>query len=199
MARPSKFNRQEAVEFAMNEFWREGYEANSIKALSEKMGITRSSFYNAFGSRQSLFGEALTLYCSQSPDRALIDATPEMSIKKLLTDILRVVCKARSDDPEARGCLAVNCAAELCNTNMELGPKLEDLILGSAARIETLLSWALARGEINEGVNIHTLALSLQNLLIGLNVLSKVVRSEDELWQVAQMTLQGLDLLAETE
>jgi len=198
MARPSKFNRQEAVEFAMNEFWREGYEANSVKALSEKLGITRSSFYNAFNSRQALFGEALALYCSQTPDRALVNATPDMSIKQLLTDTLRAVCKSRSQDSEARGCLAVNCVAELCNTNDELGPKLEDIILGSAARLETLLGWGVASGEIHEEVNIHALALSLQNLIIGLNVLSKVVRTEADLWQVAKMTLQGLDLLAET-
>jgi len=198
MARPSKFNRQEAVEFAMNEFWREGYEANSVKALSEKLGITRSSFYNAFGSRPALFGEALALYSSQTPDRALAKATPDMSIKKLLTDTLREICKSRSEDPEARGCLAVNCVAELCNTNEELGPKLEETILGCAARVETLLGWGVASGEINEEANIHALALSLQNLIIGLNVLSKVVREEADLWQVAKITLQGLDLLAET-
>ena len=52
MARPSKFDRKEAVELAMNEIWRDGYEANSVKALSEKLGITRSSFYNAFSSRR---------------------------------------------------------------------------------------------------------------------------------------------------
>jgi len=182
----------------MNEIWREGYEANSVKALSEKLGITRSSFYNAFGSRQALFGEVLALYCSQTPDRTLVEATPEMSIKKLLTGTLRAVCKSRSEDPEARGCLAVNCVAELCNTNDELGRKLEDTILGSTARIETLLGWGVTSGEIGSEVNIHALALSLQNLLVGLNVLSKVVRKEADLWQVARTTLQGLNLLKET-
>lgn len=198
MARPSKFNREEAVEFAMNEIWREGYEANSVKALSEKLGITRSSFYNAFDSRQALFGEVLALYASQTPDRALAEATPDMSIKKLLSDTLRMVCKNSSDDPQARGCLAVNCAAELCNTNDQLGPLLEGALLGSAARIETLLDWAVASGEIKADVNTHALALSVQNLIVGLTVMSKIVRKESDLWLVARTTLQGLDLLAET-
>ncbi len=198
MARPSKFNREEAVKFAMNEFWRDGYEANSVKALSEKLGITRSSFYNAFDSRQALFDEVLTLYFNQSPDRALTKATPEMSIKKLLTDTLRDVCKVRSEDPEARGCLAVNCVAELCNTNDDLGPKLEQAVLSNAAHIEKILGWGVANGEINAQTNIHALALSLQNLFIGLNIMAKVVRKEADLWQVAKTTLQGLDLLAET-
>jgi len=197
MARPSKFNREEAVTFAMNEIWREGYEANSVKALSEKLGITRSSFYNAFGSRQALFCEALALYSSQTPDRALREATPDMSIKKLLTGTLRTICKSRSKDPEARGCLAVNGVAELCNINNELGPMLEQAILGSAERIEELLQWGVANGEIKVEVDTHALALSLQNLIVGLNVMSKIVRKEADLWKVAKTTLEGLDLLAE--
>jgi len=196
MARPAKFNREEAVERAMNEIWREGFEANSVKALSEKLGITRSSFYNAFGSREALFREVLALYRGQTPDRALAEAAPGVPIKKLLTDTFRAVCKSRSQDPEARGCLAINCVAELCGTNDKLGPMLEEAVLGSAARIETLLGRGVANGEIDVDADVHALALSLQNLLIGLNVMSKVVRKEADLWLVARTTLRGLDLLA---
>jgi len=35
-------------------------------------------------------------------------------------------------------------------------------------------------------------ALALQNLLIGLNVMCKVVRSEKDLWRAARQTLKGL-------
>lgn len=198
MARPSKFDRGEAVELAMNEIWREGYEANSVKALSEKIGITRSSFYNAFGSREALFGEVLALYFSQAPDRALAEATPDVSIKKLFTDTFRAVCESRSADREARGCLAINCVAELCATNDKLGNKLKEAVLARVAHIETILGWGIANGEIDDEVDTHALALTLQNLFIGLSVLSKVVRDEHDLWRVARTTLRGLGLLAET-
>lgn len=198
MARPSKFNREDAVEFAMNEIWRDGYEANSVKALSEKLGITRSSFYNAFGSREALFGDVLARYFSQTPDRALAEATPDMSIKTLFTDTFHAVCASRSGDREGRGCLAVNCVAELCNTNDTLGETLKEAFLERVARIETILGWGIASGEIDDEVDTRALALTLQNLFIGLNVLSKVVRDEHDLWQVARTTLLGLTLLAET-
>lgn len=51
-------------------FWRDGYQANSVKALSERLGITRSSFYNAFESREAMFMEAFERYLERSPDRA---------------------------------------------------------------------------------------------------------------------------------
>ena len=74
MARPSKFDRDEAIETAMEAFWRAGYQACSVRALSERLGITRSSFYNAFGSREALFREALARYGDQAPDQAFADA-----------------------------------------------------------------------------------------------------------------------------
>jgi len=197
MARPSKFNRDEAVEFAMNEIWRNGYEASSVKALSEKLGITRSSFYNAFGSRELLFKEALDLYFSQSPDQALATATPGTPIKKLLTNTFRQACRTRAADPEGRGCLAINSVTELCNVHVELGPLLTEAVLGSISHIELVLAWGVAQGEIAADTNLHAKALALQNLLIGLNVMCKVISNEDELWVTAKTTLDGLDLYEE--
>ena len=45
---------------------------------------------------------------------------------------------------------------------------------------------------------MHAKALALQTLMVGLNVLCKVVRDEGELWASARATLDGLDLLEET-
>lgn len=199
MARPLKFDREKAVEIAMNEFWQNGYEASSVKALSEKLGITRSSFYNAFGSQEALFKEALTLYFDQSPDLALAKAVPGVPIKALLTQTFRAACKARASDSQARGCMAVNGVAELCNVNDELGDVLDAAILGSLSRMEQLLEWGVAQGEISEDTDLHATALALQNLLMGLNVMCKVVRDEQELWKTAEVTLKGLGLLAKQE
>ncbi len=197
MVRPSKFNKEDAIAFAMNEIWKNGYEATSVKALSEKLGITRSSFYNAFNSREALFEQVLALYASQSPDRAFRTAAPDIPVRTLLTETFRTVCMVRAADKDGRGCLAVNSVSELCNTKSALGPLLEKAMLGNIARIEALLKRGVANGEINPKTDIHTLALSVKTLLVGLNTLSKFVRSEDELWRIASTTLRGLDLLEE--
>jgi TetR/AcrR family transcriptional repressor of nem operon len=74
---------------------------------------------------------------------------------------------------------------------------LAEVVLGSAARFDRLLEIAKGGGEIPAEVNTHATALALQNLMVGLNVLCKVVRSEDELWLLARTTLKGLGLLWE--
>jgi len=197
MARPSEFDRHEAVEIVMNEIWKNGYEASSVKSLSEKLGITRSSFYNAFGSRQNLLKEALKLYFNQSPDIALTNAVPGVSIRQLFTSTFKAACKARGMDQQGRGCLAINCVAELCNVDDELGPVMEHAILSSLKRMETLLNWGVAQKELDPQIDIPGTALALQNLLMGLNIMCKVVRSERDLWKTAQITLKALNLYKE--
>jgi TetR/AcrR family transcriptional repressor of nem operon len=194
IGRPAKFDRQAAVEVAMNEIWKNGLEACSAKALSEKLGITRSSFYNAFGSREALFQEALDLYFSISPDRVLAHVGADASVLEVLTRMFRDVCRVRAADLEARGCMAVNCVAELVGVDATLGPVMEDAVRHSLDRLERLLRRAAANGEIEDTGDLKRKALALQNLLIGLNVMSKVVRSEEELWTGVELTLKGLGL-----
>lgn len=196
MGRTKTFDRDQAVVTVMNKMWKHGYEACSVKSISEKLGITRSSFYNTFGTREELFLEVLQRYFEQSPDRALEDIDGS---KEVLLEICRVfnqACRARADDPEARGCLAINCVSELVGVNETLGPLLSEAVQASLKRFEKLLLLATEKGELPSS-DIQTTALALKNLLIGINVLSKVVTDYDTLWAPARQTLIGLNVYKE--
>ena len=179
MARPSGFDKDAAIQTAMQEIWRNGYEQSSVKALSEKLGITRSSYY------------------AQSPDRVLHGDLPPVPIRTLITDTFRAVCASRACDPQGRGCLAINSLAELAGKHPELGPLLMGAVLRSAERFEYLLTIATNNGELPLEANTHGMALALQNLLIGINAFSKVLHSEDELWLTAKTTLMAIGLYQE--
>lgn len=196
MGRPVQFDRDDALQVAMDEFWRHGYEATSVKSLSEILGITRSSFYNSFGSRDALFIEALDLYNSESPDRAFGEAGRGVPIKALITRVFKAACHARATDPEARGCLFVCSVAELSNVvaHPELSAHLNKMVLGSVARIEELLNWAVTQSELPKTTDTHALALTVQSLLMGLNVLCKAVPNEKDLWRAARFSLDQLGL-----
>ena len=192
MGRPIAFDREQAIETAMNAFWRKGYEACSVKALSEELGITRSSFYNAFGSREALFDLALQAYAARSPDKALAETSATPPIRPLLTRTFRQICAARARDPERRGCLIVNTVAELGGAGHPVGKQVTGLLLCSIEMIEGLLKRAVAAGELAETTDTATIALALQNLMIGLNLLCKSVPEEERLWAAARATLEGL-------
>ena len=51
MARPREFDEAAVLDAAMDCFWRNGYEATSVRDLAAHMGITGASLYNAFGGK----------------------------------------------------------------------------------------------------------------------------------------------------
>jgi AcrR family transcriptional regulator len=66
MARPREFDEEEALDAAMSCFWRDGYEATSVRDLAARMGIAGASLYNAFGDKRALFRRALERYAERS-------------------------------------------------------------------------------------------------------------------------------------
>ncbi len=59
MARPREFNEEKALDRAMRVFWTQGYEGTSLHDLLGAMGISKSSFYETFGSKRDLFMRSL--------------------------------------------------------------------------------------------------------------------------------------------
>jgi AcrR family transcriptional regulator len=60
--RPAVFDRAVALQAAMKLFWERGYEGTSFDDLISAMGISASSFYNSFGSKEALYCEATQSY-----------------------------------------------------------------------------------------------------------------------------------------
>jgi len=191
MGRNKAFDREAAVKIVMQEIWRIGYEACSVKAISEKLGITRSSFYNSFGTREKLFLEVLHVYFEQSPDRNLDKINGDKPVLPEICRIFKTVCMVMAHDPESKGCLAINSLVELVGINDELGADISGAVKVRVELFEKLLRLAAEKGEITDK-NISSKAISLQSVLIGINVICKVIQDGDSLWSSTKQTLAGL-------
>lgn len=194
MGRPRGFNQDAAVEIALDAFWRDGFEACSVKALSERLGITRSSFYNAFESREALFDLALQAYRERSPDRTLQREPPDAPARQVLTRGFREICRALADETTPSGCLVANTIAELGGTAHPVAAALRELMLGRVKWVERLLERGVARGELPGDMEAAGVALAVVNTMLGLNIMAKASADEGRLWLSARTMLQGLGL-----
>lgn len=197
--RPVEFDRGTAVHAAMDEFWKRGFEAVSASDLAAAMSIERSSFYNSFGDRETVFLEALRAYGRLVPDRVLGEIRPGQSVKPILRRVFREICRVRAGDPDARGCLIVNSVGELVGVNEKLGRRIEAAVENSIAVYRALLRQAVAQGEIAPPADIPGAARAFAAFVSGLNTVSKVIRSERELWAMCEAFLRRFGFGPERE
>jgi len=194
MGRPAQFCREEAVSIAMDAFWTKGYDV-PVSELANAMSITRSSFYNCFKTREALFDDVLDLYGQSTPDYFLSKLSDDAPILPAIRRALKALCHDRANDPEAKGCLLINCLAQANDTNSS-APQLTDLMTSKIDCYRELLISAEKRGECTLAADARTVAYAIVTHMIGLNIMCKIVRSEDSLWQTTELVLGGLGLAA---
>jgi TetR/AcrR family transcriptional repressor of nem operon len=95
--------------------------------------------------------------------------------------------------------MAVNSVSELVGVNPVLGPVLENAFLNNIKCFEALLEESIRQGLLPENTDAHSLALALQNTLMGLNTMSQLVKSEPELWSATRVTLEALNVYRELQ
>ncbi|HEV2673696.1 MAG TPA: TetR/AcrR family transcriptional regulator [Aliidongia sp.] len=188
MARPREFDETQALAQARDLFWQQGYEATSLADLLDAMGISKSSFYETFGSKHALFLRALTQYQDQQATeletRLAIGPTARAAIEALFRGV--VACE------QARGCMT-------CNEAVELGPRdpaVEAQVGSALADVETQLTQTIERGQREGSIGrVHdaaTLARLLSVALSGLQVMLRARTGRQHLDETVEIILKLL-------
>lgn len=191
--RPRTFDMEQALECALQVFWRQSYEGASLADLTEAMGINRPSLYAAFGSKEGLFRKVLERYVSGPgayARAALCQPTAYAVVQHMLQDAIDTITHP-SYPP---GCLTVQGAlsggAETAPIQQALMAHRTALELGLRERLEC----AKAEGDLPSEANPSDLARYLMVLIQGMSVQAVSGATKEELQRVAQMAVQGLPL-----
>ena len=116
--RPRAFDASEVIDRSLEVFWQHGFTSTTTSMLEAELGMTQSSIYNAFGSKQELLELVFNRY-EERLDQALIaplvaSDSPE-ALEQFVSGLLEWV--GREDQ---RGCLLLNLAGELGETNPDI-------------------------------------------------------------------------------
>lgn len=190
--RPRLLDRDQALEAALQLFWRHGYEGTSVADLTAAMGVTPPSLYAAFGSKDALYREALDRYGASHgafTRRALAEEpTARAAIERILRDAVSVYCAG----PQPRGCMLATGALTCSPEHEEVAADLARRRLAGIAALRTRFDRAMAAGELAPATDTAALAAYYGAVIQGISiqardgvprkVLQAVARAALEVW-----------------
>lgn len=192
MARTREFDTEAAVSRAMELFWTRGYEATSVRDLTQHLGIGQGSLYAAFGDKDGLYRAALEHYRTTLAAAALRSleegADVRAAIRALLTERIRIAV-----ENDGRGCLAVNAVCERLPRDAATRRTVREMQEASREVLVEVLRSAVERGEIAGRHDPDRVAAFLITFLNGLLVSSKITPDARSLEPLAELALTVLD------
>jgi len=180
VARPVEIDRDAAFRVARDLFWRRGYVATSLGELLDAMGISRSSFYAAFGGKRALFEAVLDDYRARTADiLARIDAR-EAGLDALGAFLARTIVEPTGEE-RRRGCLLVNSVIELEAVDAGLHARGVEALGELRLTIDRWLRAAAEAGALRADVPVEALVDATDLTVRGLRVASREGASRAEL------------------
>ena len=176
----------------MRLFWRKGYAATSVEDLIEALHLSRSSLYDTFGDKRTLFLEALKLYSEKvlsATARTLNESpSPIVGIQKVFDDLIAGI----GSETGELGCFMVNSVAELVPYDpdvTEIATKYADLL---QQLFMTVLTEARSQNMVTKKQTPEQLAAYVFNMIQGMRVLIKSGATREQVQAISDITLKSL-------
>lgn len=193
MARTREFDEDEVLEQAMQVFWRRGYQATTVADLLAAMGLSKSSFYETFGTKRDLLLTALARYAGSGMSGLIAplleDGASRPQIEKTLAKMVR---HARSADGR-RGCLVNNTLGEVAPNDAVVFKATREVLEQLEAILTAVVARGQKRGEIARRESARALARFLANTIGGLNLAAKARPDRQTLDDIVRVALGALD------
>jgi TetR/AcrR family transcriptional repressor of nem operon len=192
MPRTKSFDELETLDKARDLFWEKGYNGTPPQDILDGTGLSRSSLYDTYGDKHTLFIKSLHRY-RQTETAAAIEyldaaADPAQAIRR----IFHAAYDAMTAEEPRKGCLMVNSINELAPHD----PEVENIIRENRQALEDGYARAIRRGQ-QQGRIVRThqpraLARYLVNSLWGLTTNIKLGIEKKAADDVVRLTLSIL-------
>ena len=190
--RPRSFDRDQALQRALEVFWTRGYGPATVAELCAAMGINPPSLYAAFGNKDALFLEALQHYETTywaSPWQALDD---EADLRRAMERFLFEAAAILSSRDVPCGCLVVQNSGSVSTESEGVGDALRLLREASKASFRKRLERARAAGDLPAGADVEALAATFAAILQGMSAQARDGAAREALEGIARASLAML-------
>jgi AcrR family transcriptional regulator len=188
--RPRSFDREQALERAMEVFWRHGFEATSISDLTAAMNINPPSLYAAFGDKERLFLEAVERYGCRGPSaQAILDDAP--SAHAAVERLLQAAAREFTNRAHPPGCMVISAATNCSAGSAHIQAALAKLRRESEASLKARIERGIAAGELPARTHGAALARFYVTVLEGMSVQARDGASRKSLLATAETAMRA--------
>jgi TetR/AcrR family transcriptional regulator, transcriptional repressor for nem operon len=175
MARSVNFDETEAIDKAVRLFWEKGYCDTSAQDIVDRLQLNRSSIYNTFKDKRTLFLRSLLRY-RQSESEGLLAflATQEPTLASVQM-LLEFVVAASYQTDTCKGCLMVNSATELGARDQEVRGIIAENVTEVVTAFEDFIRKGQQGGAFPAERDSEALAIALFHSITALRVTTKVM------------------------
>lgn len=193
MAAPPQFDPEQVLDDALGVFWSSGYEATSLQDLLKAMRLSKSSFYQAFGSKQQLFERCLRRYREKMAQSMLERLDQAGSGRRFISEVLQSAVVEARGKQKPRGCLVMNTANEFAQRDPEVAAWVRQGVDRFKAVFEAAVRRGQSEGDISSARDPETLALYLVTSMSGIKTMVKAGMDARAAENIVQVILSALD------
>lgn len=187
--RPRSFDRDAALERAMDVFWRKGYEGTSISDLTREMGINPPSLYAAFGDKERLFLECVERYQAKHGGACPYECEP--TARGAIAKLLLYMATELTKPCNPRGCMMVMAAATCSGSSEEMQSALQERRTSSRAHIKERIERGLKEGDVPRGVDATALADFYAAVISGMSMQARDGASRKSLLATVETAMRA--------
>ena len=185
--RQRTFDKEDALNKAIEVFWQKGYSGTSLSDLTEAMGINKPSLYAAFGNKEALFVCAINQYVKEYgiPHFEKL-MSPDYNFKERVSGYLESIAKMISNSKLPGGCFVTT---STCEAGSKCLPEdaAQTIFQINESSIEAFISFfrdEQTKGNIVSTASPEVLADYLLTLQFGLAVMARNGARQDRLKRV---------------
>ncbi len=177
--RPRTFDHEQVLDEALELFWRKGFRSTTTRELASVLGLSQSSLYNAFGSKQDLMEAALDRYETRITDDLILPLETSAEGLASIDAFFQQLGRWVTHDGN-RGCMLINLMAEDGGETDEIRVRTRHYRNRVRRAIRASLDRAVQLNETaDEAVELRT--ETLMGMVLALNIAARGKASATEM------------------
>ena len=184
------------VQAACREFWTKGFDGTSTADLCRATGLTRSSLYNTFHSKEHLFRRALSYYVNTMTARqgTVLDSPASSALERIRSLFAVIVDDeaANQKSGHGSGCFTVNTITTIASRNPDVARVLEADLTRRLSSLRLVVMDGQLDGSIAADRDPGDLAWYVTSLISGMRVAAQSGAGRGVLEGIASTGVEAL-------